>query len=230
MQFLWSDCPWQPGWDAGAHSKPRPSHLQPGGHRPWGSEHSSCSCRNISQPLAIIIRFSTVFNQLRVTRCLVCAPGKTQERSALPSTQRLALYCFQAGFVLPRDIAAESSLHHRAAATSSLWIPGMGAKVITSAPSHGVQCSKETPSDEISTEMPARLPSRNQQLMCSHSGHQNAAGLRWLTLATHQVPKATLSLTSSAGQGRESCWVERRAGRDHLAIIITGKTASTWGN
>lgn len=51
-----------------------------------------------------------------------------------------------------------------------------------------------------------------------------------LTLATHQVPKATLSLTSSAGQGRESCWVERRAGRDHLAITITGKTASTWGN
>ena len=55
-----------------------------------------------------------------------------------------------------------------------------------------------------------------------------------LTLAGCQVPtKATLSLPSSTGQGRENktkgLWVEIRTRRDHSPITVTGKTDSTWG-
>ena len=55
-----------------------------------------------------------------------------------------------------------------------------------------------------------------------------------LTLTGCQVPtKATLSLPSSAGQGRENItkgsWVEIRTGRDHSPITVTGRTDLTWG-
>lgn len=46
--------------------------------------------------------------------------------------------------------------------------------------------------------------------------------------------KATLSLPSSAGQGRENItsawWVEMRTGENHSAVTATGKTDLTWGN
>jgi len=55
-----------------------------------------------------------------------------------------------------------------------------------------------------------------------------------LTLVGGQLPtKAALSLPSLAAQGRENTtkgwWVEIRAGRDHSAITVTGKTDSAWG-
>uniref|UniRef100_A0A8B9MHG9 Pleckstrin homology domain containing A1 n=1 Tax=Accipiter nisus TaxID=211598 RepID=A0A8B9MHG9_9AVES len=55
-----------------------------------------------------------------------------------------------------------------------------------------------------------------------------------LMLAGCQVPtKATCSLTSPAGQGRENktkcSWVEKRTGRDHSLITVMGKTDLTWG-
>ena len=55
------------------------------------------------------------------------------------------------------------------------------------------------------------------------------------TLAEHEVPtKATLSLLSSARQGRENImkcsWVKIGTGRDHSLIIIKGKTDSTSQN
>ena len=66
-------------------------------------------------------------------------------------------------------------------------------------------------------------------------GHLCVCTCAGLTLAGHQIPtKATPSLTSSAGQGRENIttgsWVKIRTGRDHSAITIMGKTDSTWGN
>ena len=55
-----------------------------------------------------------------------------------------------------------------------------------------------------------------------------------LILPGHQVlTKATLSLPSSAGQGRENrrknLWVEISTGRDHSPITVMGKPDSTWG-
>jgi len=53
-----------------------------------------------------------------------------------------------------------------------------------------------------------------------------------LTLAGGRVPtKAALSLSSSAGQRKENrtkgLWVERRTGKAHSPITVTGKTDST---
>jgi len=60
----------------------------------------------------------------------------------------------------------------------------------------------------------------------------HCGGLTW---PEHQVPtKATLSFTSSTGQGRKAMTkgssLKIRTGRDHSPITITGKTDSTWGN
>jgi len=59
--------------------------------------------------------------------------------------------------------------------------------------------------------------------------------LSWFSLTGHQVPtKAALSLTSSAGQGRENMmkvlWVKIRMRRNYSPITVTGKTDSTQGN
>ena len=72
------------------------------------------------------------------------------------------------------------------------------------------------------------------QRMTLLSGLSSVRHCGGLTLAGHQVPtKAALSLTSSAGQGRENItkgsWVEIRTGRDPSPITITGKTDLTWG-
>lgn len=53
-------------------------------------------------------------------------------------------------------------------------------------------------------------------------------------MAGHEVSIASLSLSSSSGQGGEnrtkgSC-VKLRAGKDHILITITGKTDTTQGN
>jgi len=55
-----------------------------------------------------------------------------------------------------------------------------------------------------------------------------------LTLSGCQVPtKATLSLPSLAGKGRDNIttglWVEIRTGRDQSPITSMGKIDSTWG-
>ena len=56
-----------------------------------------------------------------------------------------------------------------------------------------------------------------------------------LTLAGCQVPtKASPSLLSAAGQGRENVtkglWVKIRLGRDHSPVTVAGKTDMTGGN
>jgi len=47
-------------------------------------------------------------------------------------------------------------------------------------------------------------------------------------------PKLLCHSPSSVGQERKNTakdsWVEIRAGRDHSAVTITGKTGSTWRN
>lgn len=57
-----------------------------------------------------------------------------------------------------------------------------------------------------------------------------------LTMAGHQpnmATKATVSLSSSPGQGRESIvedlWFKIRMGRDHSAITIMGKNRLNFG-
>lgn len=60
-------------------------------------------------------------------------------------------------------------------------------------------------------------------------------GVGGLTLAACQVlTKAALSISSTTGQGRENIskgsWAGIKAQRDHLPVIIKGKTESTWGN
>lgn len=55
-----------------------------------------------------------------------------------------------------------------------------------------------------------------------------------LTLAgCHVLTKATPSLSSSDGQGRQNIikglWVEIRAGRDHSLTAVMGKTDLNWG-
>ena len=63
----------------------------------------------------------------------------------------------------------------------------------------------------------------------SFSFHHSCGGL---TLAGHQMPtKATLPVSSSAGQRRENrikgLWIEIRTRRGHSPITVTGKTDST---
>lgn len=52
-----------------------------------------------------------------------------------------------------------------------------------------------------------------------------------MTLAGHQLPP---KVTLSAGQRRDKItkglWTEIRAGRDHSAVTVMGKTDSTRGN
>lgn len=55
-----------------------------------------------------------------------------------------------------------------------------------------------------------------------------------LTLAGYWVPtKSALLLPFSAEHGREDTtkgsWIEIRAGRNHSAITVMGKSDSTWG-
>lgn len=136
---------WQPCWAVGRHSHitaAQYASLRIVGHR--GAERTSCSCRKPSYALGIVTGFSTLCHWRGITRCLVCALGKTEEWHVLPRTSGLALICFQAGFVLPWDITAESSIHHRTAAISYLWVLWVEAKAI-----HGAQCSKKAPSDEL---------------------------------------------------------------------------------
>ena len=62
----------------------------------------------------------------------------------------------------------------------------------------------------------------------------SSSSLSWFSLAGQAPTKATLSLPSSAWQGRKnkkkSSWLKIRTGRDHSPITVTGKTDLTWGD
>lgn len=60
--------------------------------------------------------------------------------------------------------------------------------------------------------------------------HPMPVRLWWFDLGRMPALNQRFSTTLSEKNRMKGSWVETRAGRDHLPVIITGKTDSTWGN
>lgn len=170
-------------------------------HQPWAEAHTSCSCRKISWAPGILTSVSTLFHCKNYKIPGACS---RENRAKLSSPKHL-----DAGSpCLPGRICDAMSHHCRGLNTpldcsnAFLQVARMGAKAITSAPSHGLQCSKETPRWALQKcASPEHSPNRKQEQTCGHPGNGTAAAQASKVTLLHLHPKSLLSL--------KACWSEK---------------------